>query len=236
MQTLAENLLRICCFLLKIVGLLFVFLIVGNLILMYSGVTTLQGEVLLFGGYDPQDLIRMGLSMMIFYLPLCCFVKSLFPRREKSVVLIFYLFIAIASIPIFPENIVELDRAKESEAKHYIASMNRVQEAHFAEKSAFATSVDALGIGIKTETTNYKYSVRATKKAAFNYGISKQEKVRSHVGGVFVIGVNSNNAKNKITTKSILCRSDEPGTITPLPPTIQNDKLVCETGTIEVTK
>ena len=236
MQALEETLLRICCFLLKIVCLLFVFFIVGNLIAMYSGLTTLQGEVLLFGGYDPQDLIRMGFSMMIFYLPLCCFVKSLFPRRKKSVVLIFYLFILLASIPIFQEKSVELGRAKESEAKQYVGLMNHAQQVYFKEKKAFASSIDALGIGIKTETTNSKYSVSITKQAAFNYGVSKQEKVRSHVGGVFVIGANSNNTKNKITTKSILCRTEQPGTITPLHPTIQSDKLVCGTGTIEVTK
>ena len=65
-----------------------------------------------------------------------------------------------------------------SEAKQYVGSMNRAQQALFIEKSAFATSVNALGIGIKTETTNYKYSVRATKKAAFNYAVAKEKKLK----------------------------------------------------------
>jgi hypothetical protein len=46
--------------------------------------------------------------------------------------------------------------------------MNKAQQAVFIETTAFATSFDALGLGIKTETTNFKYSIRATKKAAFN--------------------------------------------------------------------
>jgi hypothetical protein len=65
--------------------------------------------------------------------------------------------------------------------------MNKAQQAVFIEKSAFATSVNALGLGLKTETTTFKYSVRATKKAAFNYAVSKQKDLKSYVGGVFLV-------------------------------------------------
>jgi len=123
-----------------------------------------------------------------------------------------------------------------SEAKNYVASMNRWQQAHFAEKSAFATSVEALGIGIKTETTNYKYSVRVTKQVAFNYGVSKNENRKSYVGGVFVRRVNPSSAEAEITTEAILCSADKPGTIPPPPPRVQNGELVCEAGTTVVTK
>ncbi|MEG4802311.1 type IV pilin-like G/H family protein [Microcoleus sp. ARI1-B5] len=124
----------------------------------------------------------------------------------------------------------------EPEPKRYVGSMNKAQQAHFAEKGAFSASVDALGIGIRTETTNFKYSVSATKQVAFNYGVSKNEKLRSYTGGVFVIGIKPNNAQDEITTKTILCRADKPGTATPLSPTIQNNKLVCGSGTTAVIK
>jgi type IV pilus assembly protein PilA len=99
-------------------------------------------------------------------------------------------------------------QSKQSEAKVYVGSMNRAQQAIFIEKSAFATSVNALGIGIKTETTNYNYSVRATKKAGFNYGVSKEKKLKTYAGGVFVVSTKifePNTAKYEITTISILC-------------------------------
>jgi hypothetical protein len=70
----------------------------------------------------------------------------------------------------------------EPEPKVYVNSMNKGQQAHFAEKGAFSASVDALGLGIKTETTNFKYSVSATKQIAFNYGVSTNEKLRSYTG------------------------------------------------------
>lgn len=129
------------------------------------------------------------------------------------------------------------NKSLSSEAKQYVGSMNRAQQAHFAEKSAFATSVDALGIGIKTETTNYKYSVRATnaKQAVFNYGISKKRELKSYVGGAFLIPTTPYQ-ENVITTISILCSTDKPGIITPLPPRLENGKLVCGTGTTSLTK
>ena len=131
----------------------------------------------------------------------------------------------------------EAERAKQSEAKQYVSSMNGAQKNHFAEKSAFANSVEALGLGIKTGTTSYKYSVRVTKQAAFNYGVSKYQGIKSYVGGVFLIRVKQNKAQDEIRTESILCVADEPGVnIKPIPPKIQNNKLFCVTGTIEVTK
>jgi type IV pilus assembly protein PilA len=127
-------------------------------------------------------------------------------------------------------------KAFQSEAKYYVGSMNRAQQSIFIEKSAFATSVNALGIGIKTETKNYKYSVRATKQTAFNYGVSKKPELKSYVGGVFVIRAKSNNGEDEMRTESILCSTDTPGTIPHLPPRLQNSKLVCPTGTTQVTK
>jgi hypothetical protein len=127
-------------------------------------------------------------------------------------------------------------KAFQSEAKYYVGSMNRAQQSIFIDKSAFATSINALGIGIKTETKNYKYSVRTTKQTAFNYGVSKKPELKSYVGGVFVIRAKSNNGEDEMRTESILCSTDTPGTIPHLPPRLQNSKLVCPTGTAQVTK
>jgi hypothetical protein len=125
---------------------------------------------------------------------------------------------------------------KTGEARQYVGSMNRAQEALFIEKSAFATSVDALGLGIKTETTTFKYSIRATKKAAFNYAVTKEKSLQSYVGGVFLVpakNFESKAAKEKITTTSILCEADFPGTIKPAEPTYEKGKIACGKGTTQ---
>jgi len=141
--------------------------------------------------------------------------------------LLICMFLVLIDLPSTLSYLSQRNRAKESEAKMYVGSMNRAQQALFIEKSAFATSVNALGIGIKTETTNYKYSVRATKQTAFNYGVSKKPELKSYVGGAFVIRVKSNNGEDEMRTESILCSTDTPGTIPHLPPKLQNGKLVC---------
>ena len=161
-------------------------------------------------------------------------MKSLI--RVGGEVLLICMFLVLIDLPSTISYLSQRNRAKESEAKMYVGSMNRAQQALFIEKSAFATSVNALGIGIKTETTNYKYSVRATKQTAFNYGVSKKPELKSYVGGAFVIRVKSNNGEDEMRTERILCSTDTPGTIPHLPPKLQNGKLVCETGTTQVTK
>jgi len=127
---------------------------------------------------------------------------------------------------------------KQWEPRVYISLINKRQQAYFAEKSVFSTSVKALGIRIiKIETENYKYSHHTTKKATFNYGVSKHKDLKSFVGGVFVIPatkVESNSSKNQMTTTSILCRADTAGTIKPPEPTYQNGKIACATGTMEM--
>jgi len=60
---------------------------------------------------------------------------------------------------------------RDPEPQQYVGSMNRAQQAKFAENGRFANSVNELGLGIKTQTDYFKYSVSATKTTVFNYGI-----------------------------------------------------------------
>jgi type II secretory pathway pseudopilin PulG len=126
-------------------------------------------------------------------------------------------------------------KAKQSEAKQYISAMNKGQQAIYAEDGAFSNSVNALGLGIKTQTTNYNYSILATKNAAFNYGVARSNNLTSYVGAVFLVPV-SPAANNKKTTVSILCAANSPGNTQPPDPILQNGNPVCAAGTSLVTK
>jgi type IV pilus assembly protein PilA len=112
--------------------------------------------------------------------------------------------------------------------------MNKAQQAYDAKTSKFSTSIPDLGLGIKTETINYKYSLRVTNQAAFNYAVSKQKTEKSYVGGVFLVPAYPNAPKDAMTTSAILCEADSRGTIKPAEPTEQNGKLICGKGTTEV--
>jgi hypothetical protein len=103
-------------------------------------------------------------------------------------------------------------KAMQSEAKGYLSSLNKGQQAYFAETSAFSNSIPALGLGYKTETNHYKYSTRATQTAAFNYAVSKNKTSKNYVGGVFLVPakkLDPNAPRAEMTTLTILCESTE---------------------------
>ncbi|WP_293149335.1 MULTISPECIES: type IV pilin-like G/H family protein [unclassified Microcoleus] len=118
---------------------------------------------------------------------------------------------------------------KQSEAKAYLGSMNRAQQAKYAENGAFSNSITALDLGIETQTINYNYSAIATKNAAFSYGVARSNNLRSYVGAVFLVPV-SPEANSTKTTVSMLCQANSPGNIQPANPILQNDVPVCAAG------
>ena len=159
------------------------------------------------------------------------------------VLLILLTGVIVLVIPSF--FMCNANKAKQSEAKQYVGSMNRAQQAKFVENGSLSNSVDALGLGIKTETTNYKYSIRATKKAAFQYAVSKQAQLKIYIGGVFVVPakeVDPNAAKNEMTTLAIFCEAEDRPLIQltpadkPAEPIYQNGKIACGKGTTELNK
>jgi type IV pilus assembly protein PilA len=136
-------------------------------------------------------------------------------------------------------------------AKQYISSMNKGQQAKFAENGAFSNSVAALEIGLRTETNNYKCSTRSTKTAAFNYAVAKKSELKSYFGGVFLVPakkLDRNADQDEMTTVSILCETEKPEKRTLFrvkqkdepdelaEPIYQNGEVICGKGTTEVTR
>jgi type IV pilus assembly protein PilA len=98
--------------------------------------------------------------------------------------LVVIIIIGILSAIALPSFLNQATKARQSEAKNYIGSMNRAQQAYYLENNnAFTTSVVVLALGIKTQTENYLYEItdakntgsfvtnkaRATKKALKSY-------------------------------------------------------------------
>jgi len=126
-------------------------------------------------------------------------------------------------------------KAKQSESKQYVGSMNRAQQAKYAEDGAFSNAVNALGLGIKTQTTNYNYSTISTKNAAFSYGVARSNNLTSYIGAVFLVPVSQAANKEK-TTVSIMCIANSPGKTQPPDPILLNGNPVCAAGSSLVTK
>jgi type IV pilus assembly protein PilA len=73
--------------------------------------------------------------------------------------LVVIIIIGILSAIALPSFLNQAAKAKQSEAKTYVGSINRAQQSYRIENTAFATSVEVLQIGISTGTTDYKYAI-----------------------------------------------------------------------------
>jgi len=153
-------------------------------------------------------------------------------RNWQLKVAIAALTLPVIFSPVSEAQVSRTLKAKESQAKNFVGSMNKAQQVYYAEKAGFTSSVSNLlvylGLQVKPNSANYSYSIGMVKKGAvFNYGISKQANLKSFVGGVFLVG-------NK--TQTILCLNVVPGNTKPANPTNTKGVLACAANTAQVTQ
>ncbi|MFP4100133.1 type IV pilin-like G/H family protein [Coleofasciculus sp.] len=122
-------------------------------------------------------------------------------------------------------------KIKQSEAKQYIGSMNRAQQAYFLEEGNFTDNIGELGLGISTETTNYTYLTSATLLSSINYGVSRQSDLKSYVGGVFLGDAEET---GELTTFAILCETKDKGTNRPPAPIVEDGVIQCAPETVNL--
>jgi type IV pilus assembly protein PilA len=102
--------------------------------------------------------------------------------------LVVIIIIGILSAIALPSFLNQAAKAKQSEAKTYVGSVNRAQQSYRIENPAFATSIDILEIGIPTSTPHYNYSISgATIVSTLFTAITKDpSSLRSFAGGVVI--------------------------------------------------
>ncbi|MEH1919331.1 type IV pilin-like G/H family protein [Nostoc sp.] len=121
--------------------------------------------------------------------------------------LVVIIIIGILSAIALPSFLNQANKAKQSEAKTYVGSMNRAQQAYYLENSTFSTSIGALGLGIATQTVNYKYDAVAGDASTINNRgivISSTAPLKAYIGAV---EVTTQQATSEATTVAILCES-----------------------------
>ncbi len=127
--------------------------------------------------------------------------------------LVVIIIIGILSAIALPSFLNQANKAKESEAKQYVGSLNRSQQAYYLEKQDFigaTADIGKLGLGIATNTQNYSY-VLSAPAASNNTNVGNlaqpakgaQATVRAYVGGVQVGTVA---ATSEATTLAVLCQ------------------------------
>ena len=152
-------------------------------------------------------------------------------RKEDGFTVIELLIVIIITGVLFsialPSFLNQANKAKQSEAKAYIGSMNKAHQAYFVENTTFTTNIEALGIGVTTTpTNNYKYEVysNAENKNVLSKGVSQSPSALNSYGGtVFVVDAGDNS-----TLRSILCETTSPGENT-----LQHDHTDCSEGSMK---
>ncbi|HYW17851.1 MAG TPA: type IV pilin-like G/H family protein [Nodularia sp. (in: cyanobacteria)] len=123
--------------------------------------------------------------------------------------LVVIIIIGILSAIALPSFLNQANKAKQSEAKTYVGSMNKGQQAYFTEKSVFGSQVDVLGVGINTQTANYSYTTAATSLVrADSVGESTVAVLRDYSGAVTITQVGPT---SDATSVAILCETNTPG-------------------------
>ncbi len=129
--------------------------------------------------------------------------------------LVVIIIIGILSAIALPSFLNQANKARESEGKQYAGSMNRGQQTYYLENQKFATSIELMGLGISTGTTNYTYSLKtssgadmdATAAAVHNVADPKNSvNLRAFIGVTDLI-----QSGGATTTTAILCQKIDAG-------------------------
>ena len=144
------------------------------------------------------------------------FLQHLITKKQEKgftliELLVVIIIIGILSAIALPSFLNQANKAKESESKQYVGSMNRSQQAYYLEKNTFSSDVSLLGLGIKTATTNYTYAiVTPTSSAVTNASYPLfTTTLRAHLGGVGT-GFTTGATTGEATTLAVLCQSVKP--------------------------
>ncbi|MDJ1182185.1 type IV pilin-like G/H family protein [Roseofilum casamattae] len=150
------------------------------------------------------------------------FLQHLIDKKENEgftliELLVVIIIIGVLSAIALPSFLNQANKAKQSEAKTYVGSLNRSQQTHYAERGFFTNTIAALGLGIKTETKNFEYGMTVggdnsnitSSSAVTNYAAATRDALKSYIGGVSIAVVGENDG-TEATTLSVLCESNTP--------------------------
>ena len=124
--------------------------------------------------------------------------------------LVVIIIIGILSAIALPSLLSQAAKARASEARTNVGSLNRAQQAYYLENQQFAqdnvtsTAIEKLSVGIKDNTANYTYFVVTTAptEKVTNKATAKNNDLKGYAGGVF---------SSAGLTKSIMCEADASG-------------------------
>jgi prepilin-type N-terminal cleavage/methylation domain-containing protein len=137
-----------------------------------------------------------------------------FTLIELLVVIIIIGILAAIALPSF---LSQSNKAKQSEAKTYVGTLNKGQQAYYTEKGQFGANLDLLAVGVKADTANYSYtslantSTTTSSNNSLSKGLAKAVALRSYAGSVQLITVSTT---SDVTSVATLCETNSAGVLT----------------------
>lgn len=133
--------------------------------------------------------------------------------------LVVIIIIGILAAIALPSLLGQVAKAKQAEAKNNIGAINRAQQAYYLEYQEFTTDLTQLGVGIKTQTVNYNYSLAFTGGSTVdwvnNQAVAQKPALKSYVG---IVGTTvGNTLTSEALTIAFACESNIPSSATPTP-------------------
>jgi type IV pilus assembly protein PilA len=154
-----------------------------------------------------------------------------FTLIELLVVIIIIGILAAIALPSF---LNQSNKAKQGEAKTYVSSINKGQQAYYTEKGTFVTAnanFNNLGLGIPTTTTNYDYAITgsfsatsSTANAAIGKATAKNAALKAYAGRVNIASIA---ATSETSSYSVNCEEKNPGAAPSNPGFTAPDALAC---------
>lgn len=137
--------------------------------------------------------------------------------------------LAAIALPTF---LNRANSAKQAEAKTYIGTLNRAQQAYAIEYSQFSSNPVTLGIGIR-ESGNYQYEIKVSGGSpyAIHYADSKTGRLHAYVGMTALIQSNNNP-----TMETVLCEAANPTGGRAADPIYSPNSVDCAPDTQNLTK
>jgi type IV pilus assembly protein PilA len=146
-----------------------------------------------------------------------------FTLIELLVVIIIIGILAAIALPSF---LNQANKAKQSEAKSYVGTLVRTQQAYYLEKSEFATTFAQLAKPVAEGTTNYTYTITGGGSGASTVnilGTSGKTALKSYGGGSAVL---QSGAASEANSLGAVCEMNVAG-VAPLTPTFTTGTPAC---------
>jgi prepilin-type N-terminal cleavage/methylation domain-containing protein len=151
--------------------------------------------------------------------------------------LVVIIIIGILSAIALPAFLNQANKAKQSEAKQYVGTINRTQQSYFAENSKFASDFTQMTNPIPTQTNNYIYKLTAGGSGTTPNIVTAATPLTTLSGLKSYAGMVAQTATTgtgEATTTAVLCETKLPSATAPTPaaPKAAGDQPACDANSI----